>query len=405
MNELEALANELRMGSSAKAEMAGLNEKNAYNKSMRDSPLAKANRFGHLNPMLGIAQGMKGILGQQKVWDGEDARAAARQKVAAAENSLPLYQAQVAANKVVRDAKEYDDTASALPVAALAKVNDLKAAETKKDTRTKAAAALKATALLGAQGANDVYVTPDGKNPINVSYTKDGPVNTKTGKHVDLTGLITHEHYSKQTNAVRIAQKTGKNEDGDDLDRVGPPDLMAGILDNELLPKATGTLDPRRWAGAMGLGFGDVQRMVGMEGNDEGSRIQALHSNMDKVAIDSVKTNLQGLGINPTDKDLDVAFASIPDKGTQPLAWAMWTRDQYLPMLREAGTNAVAAGTITQEKLDSYIGKVQKSTDVAMTKYGAEGAPAAPTAAQFAGETYEADEEAAYQAYKASMSK
>ena len=91
---------------------------------------------------------------------------------------------------------------------------------------------------------------------------------------------------------------------------------------------------------------------------------------MSDVGIDSVKTNLEGLGINPTDRDLAVAFSSIPDADTQPLAWAIWTRDQYLPMLQKAGAEAVANGTASSQVIDQYVAQVTDSLNGALAKYG-----------------------------------
>jgi hypothetical protein len=315
-----------------------------------------------------------------------------------------MYQARVGAKKVIQDQENYNtDRSDAVQAATVLDKRAAAQALTKTLANQAAAKLLEdnkkaATALArGDSARSKVYVTPDGKNPINVDETKDGPVNSFTREPVDLNGLISHADYAQATNATRPRTgKGGKGKDGDAMSKVGDPDLMVSILDSDYLESATGFLDPKSIAGSFGYSAADVT------GGDtrEGPRIQALQSKMADIGIDSVKTNLEGLGINPTDKDLEVAFASIPDKNTQPLAWVIWTRDQYLPMLEKAAIKSVKEGTISQEDMDAYLADVRAGVERGTARYDADPtAPAAPSSTAFE----DPAEEAEYQAYKASM--
>jgi len=163
-------------------------------------------------------------------------------------------------------------------------------------------------------------------------------------------------------------------------DEVDPLALVADqaglgrILRSDDLEAATGMFDLRRYAGAAGYDLSDVG--IG-EDRGQGDRIKALQLDMSGARINQVKTNLEGLGVNPTDKDLQVAFADIPTANDQPAVWALWSRDQYLPLLEKAARLSVASGKKTPEEAQAMVAAARADVAYAINKYVDGGTPAA----------------------------
>ena len=395
MANIEELQRALRQGSDAKARLAGLDEQ--YQQAQdRGVATTKKDRYGQVSPLSVLADVVGQSRSRRDMRELAPQREAARQAIAQHENAQGLYNARIAANKVKQDQDNWTD-GHALK---LAQQRQSEAREVSRQEELAAKLALesqigKPTTVWDIEtGARqDITFDPQG-NPFTL--TTQG-----LKEPFDMTGYS----ITKPEEADRRGGGSG-SKDGEPLDKVGSPDLMAQILDSDYLEPATGTLDPKRWAGKFGYGL-----PTAAEG--EGENIQALQSKMSDIGIDSVKTNLEGLGINPTDRDLSVAFSSIPDAGTQPLAWAVWTRDQYLPMLRKAGAKAIQDGTAEPDQIEQYLAQVDASVGRALTRYdpseGSDGSlNTSPNMAEHnAGapvvDAYTSDEEALYQQWKESQ--
>ena len=160
----------------------------------------------------------------------------------------------------------------------------------------------------------------------------------------------------------------------DPLALVADQSALGRILRSDDLEAATGMFDPRRWAGAGGYDLSDIG--IG-EDTGQGDRIKAVQLDMSGARINQVKTNLEGLGVNPTDKDLQVAFADIPTANDQPAVWALWSRDQYLPLLEKAARLSVASGKKTPEEAQAMVAAARADVAYAINKYVDGGTPAA----------------------------
>tara|TARA_R110000824_G_C15218280_1_gene677346 strand:+ start:934 stop:2166 length:1233 start_codon:yes stop_codon:yes gene_type:complete len=341
LDELSLLLNQ---GAQASGNLAGLDEQYERANALRDQPIQEMRGNATGTGLSAIANLMNSYTGNKRAAAIEPQRATAREQMAGAKNALPMYQAQKAEEAT-----------------ALAAQNRLQDQQDKKE-----AALLLATAQADAMNNPVTYVSPDGTGEITGYPTKGGGLVDNSGVPIDISGKVPYTDYAT---AINKKAKTGANAKGfvDPMAKVGAPSLIASILDSDDLAAATGTADPSRWLGKFGYDTADF----GLSDDvSQGERIQALQSKMSDVGINTVKTNLEGLGINPTDKDLEVAFASIPDAGTQPLAWAVWVRDQYLPALIDAGGRSVAAGTADSAQIATHVQQIEESMQRALAKYG-----------------------------------
>ena len=351
MDELSQLRAEMLRGNQAKSQLAGLDEQFTRANSMRDAGMTAPNKYGYASPLQAVADIMKNSTGRRQARELAPQREAARQAIGASASALPLYQAQQSDTAATQAQANYQTNRADKAAAANALARTM---QQQKDTVAKA--------KREAMGAPETWISRDGKNSYTGFPTDEGFM-TSEGL-MDITQLIPYKEYSQATRALTKASK----KDGGALDKVGSPDLIMQILGSEYLEPATGAVSPQRWAGKFGLDAGDVP-IMGDPTDTSGEQIQALQAKMSDIGIDSVKTNLKGLGVNPTDKDLEVAFASIPTAGTEPLAWAIWTRDQYLPMLRKASEQAVRDGTANQDQMAKHLADIEAQVALTYDKY------------------------------------
>jgi hypothetical protein len=220
--------------------------------------------------------------------------------------------------------------------------------------------------------------------------TNEGLFNVETGEKVPNYRQVP---YNEKTQQIKATKSGSGKDDVDPMATVGEPDLVAGLITNELFDRALGALNPERYAGGFGYGYDS-------DDPDIGPKLQSIHKNIDSVRIDTVKANLEGLGINPTDKDLAVAFESIPDKNTQPLAWVMWVEDQYIPMLVKAGTRAVQDGTISRDNLQAYVSQVSQAAAKGRTMWSKAEQAKTPQTTQPTKSFIRDDEREEYEAWK-----
>jgi hypothetical protein len=197
----------------------------------------------------------------------------------------------------------------------------------------------------------------ESNDPFTAIYRDDGMLVDAATMQPPEGQYTTVNPYSK---SGRATAGKGSGED-DPMVKVGKPDLVYDIITSDLLGPATGILDLQQWVGRGGYDspFSDKGTGVG---------VQSLHSKMADVGIDQVKSNLEGLGVNPTDKDLTVAFASIPGRFTQPQGWIDWVKDQYLPLLNKSINDARAAGTLDEEGAAAMYNKTVQGIEIAQQK-------------------------------------
>jgi hypothetical protein len=344
MEKLNALTLALRQNAQGEADLGGLNEDYARAENMRNTSNAKVNQYGTVSPFAVMADVINQSRGRKDMREIAPQRTAARSSVANNANAFKLYQAQQAEAQNKQAQANFETTNTNALTRATTKASELKAREAVTDARYDTEQSGRVT------GATN-YTDDITGEKLKVYRLKNGSL--VDSENIPINSLKGFSEDAQKTQAVTE----------DPLVKVGAPDLVSQILDSDFLEQATGALDVKRQLGRFGYGTPNSP-----EG--EGENIQALQSKMSDVGIDSVKTNLEGLGINPTDRDLAVAFSSIPDADTQPLAWAIWTRDQYLPMLQKAGAEAVANGTASSQVIDQYVAQVTDSLNGALAKYG-----------------------------------
>lgn len=110
MAKLDFLAQALRSGAQGKADLAGLNERYERANTMRDAPIAEIDQYGQTSPLAAMAGMLRNSRGRRDVRDIEPQRTAARQSVAESANVMPMYNAEVAADKVAQDQANFDTT-------------------------------------------------------------------------------------------------------------------------------------------------------------------------------------------------------------------------------------------------------------------------------------------------------
>jgi hypothetical protein len=384
MANIEELQRALRQGSDAKARLSGLDEQ--YQQAQdRGVATTKKDRYGQVSPLSVLADVVGQSRSRRDMRELTPQREAARSNIAQHENAQGLFNA-------VRQQEQDNQIQANWTDGHALKLAQQRQGEAREVSRQEELAA--ELALESQVGKPTTVWDIETGARQDITFDPQGNPFTLTTQGLkepfDMTGYSTTKPEKVDKNGKYGGGGSG-SKDGEPLDKVGSPDLMAQILDSDYLEPATGTLDPKRWAGKFGYGLPTA-------GEGEGENIQALQSKMSDIGIDSVKTNLEGLGINPTDRDLSVAFSSIPDAGTQPLAWAIWTRDQYLPMLRKAGAKAIQDGTAEPDHIEQYLAQVDASVGRALTRYYPSEGGGAPVV-----DAYTSDEEALYQQWKESQ--
>jgi hypothetical protein len=345
----------------------------------------KQDRYGQVSPLSVLADVVRQSKSRKDLRGLVQARDETRGRIADNKNARALYELQYQQQQDNQAQTNTENSASALVKAAsVANQNRVTADALTTQNKVDAASVANQNQMAAYELANQNKVAaaalPKGghsfHNPNDpaktLNYLKDEAGNwyDNNGTPVDgrvIDNLTPWKAGVDGSKAVR----SGK-QPVDPMSKVGSPFLVSQILNNDLLEKATGRFDPTQIAASIG---GYNTPFSGAP-EQQGAQIQALQSKMADVKIDSVKTNLEGLGINPTDKDLAIALESIPDKNTQPLAWAIWSRDQFLPMLRKAGWASVERGTIGAEDFKLMLAGAEKDINTAFNRYNGEETPA-----------------------------
>lgn len=372
---LDALTLALRQGSQAKGNLAGLDED--YTRALdlsTDTNFNKIDKYGNVGT-LGVIGDMIGqSQGRKKLRELRPERMAARSAIADNENALGLYQAKLAENKVIQDQTNVENKASAL----------------------KQAAAAAAAAKASARNTPEAWVNPDGSGVVNGFNTDAGFVDGN-GKRVNIEGKVPFKEHSLAIN--KASGRGGKAKDDEPSMLI--EDNIVKLLDPEQttnLSEATGKFDPQSLGGILGIGHDVLGEDV------VGGEIQSTQNLMANIGIQQTIKNLDQFGSKPSDMDLKVSLGDVPDRESQPIMWANWAKNIYVPHFRieaehRMRTNSDASKT--QGDLDYYLSKVTEAADKRLAhEYGGENAP---QPAPQAGMRYPDDPEkqARFDAYKA----
>jgi hypothetical protein len=346
--ELAALLQTLRSNSTAQSGLADLQSQQQTAMALRDQPLANIDATtGYMSPFEAVATAMKQSKAQQTLASVNPQIRALQNQNAQAQNAAQGYKLKRALQKDIAGQKVAQQNADTqlLNIENQKDVQGLKQKEyTERQALKKAKQALDAKQLTG---RTEFFDKETGAG-VFVGVNNEGQyVNAQTREPI--TNLA---DYTK----VKPKEPKSSNKSKDEVDPlalVAKPDLITQILTSKFLGDATGALDIDRLLGEYGYSVNKDDPLYG-------EKIQALSLKMSDIGIDQVKTNLEGLGVNPTDKDLAVAFDSIPTSIDQPFTWVEWSRSQYLPALEKAFDRAIQEGSATSEAKDSYISQVKE---------------------------------------------
>lgn len=374
--ELDQLQQVLKQQAQAKASVAGLDERMAEANALR-SNVPKGNaRTGYLDPLTAISSLFRSEQGQRQAAQYQPMLDQARRTVAEGDADTKGYGLRLAAEKVKRDQANKDRTFTAGRDDQSA-LQQWKAQQQANADRTHATAQEqqaydRAQTAGKASGHEQAYLIEDG-TPVQVMQDNMGTwVDADTREPVDtkkLTFTSPEDQALKVANAAKSRRggggKGGKGEENPFAKLADQDTVMRTIL-NPLLGAGTG-YGPERFA-AEYFGTG-VPFMGDTDDPERGPKTSALQRDIADIGIDTVKDNLEGLGVNPTDADLRIAFESVPKKGNHPLEWVIWTKNVYRPALEKALNTAIAQGNSTPEKRDAFLAQMDANITKADTMW------------------------------------
>ena len=352
--ELAALLQTLRSNSSAQSGLADLQSQQQRAMALRDQPLASIDAAtGYMSPFEAVANAMKKSKAQQTLASVNPQIQALQEQDAQAQNAVQGYKLKRALQKdmAAQNVAQQNADTQLLNIQNQQAIQALNAERFKEAQKLKKAKqALESKQLTG---RTEIFDKETGEG-VFVGVNNEGNV----------VNAQTREPITNLADYTKVKPKEAKSSDGkkgkDDVDPlalVAKPDLITQILTSPFLGDATGLFDVDRVLGEFGYSLNKDDPLYG-------EKVQALILKMSDVGIDQVKTNLEGLGVNPTDKDLEVAFKSIPkNKEEQPYAWVEWARSQYLPALSKAFDRSIEKGDATEIEKERYLEKVSKGIE------------------------------------------
>jgi hypothetical protein len=343
---LDALKQSLLSGAKAQGDMGELDLQRERANSLRDTPLAQGGRrSGYVSPFMIAANTAQRLSGEREGRRIGKERKGLSQAVAQAGVDQTMFDQQTAADATAR--KQFVDD---------------------RGFNQKAEQFGLTHAANRADAAFDQSRTGKPETWIDLSKPEDDParvinaiqvgedqwINQGTKQPLDLNN---HMRMSDWAGMIDAKDKSAlaKAKGGDPMAQTPKPDIVSSVITDKNLEAGTGLFDPRQWLGRLGIDM----PVIGKKG--EGEKIQQVQGKMADIGLDAVKSNLEGLGAQPTDKDMDVAFASIPDRFSQPSTWVVWARDMYLPMLDKAFVKAEKAGTLDKPAALKYYNQVKES--------------------------------------------
>lgn len=172
---------------------------------------------------------------------------------------------------------------------------------------------------------------------------------------IDTSTLIPYT--APQTGSVPRAANLERTEDVDlsAIDEQINATTMGRILSSPVFEQATGTFDPERFLGK------------NIPTTETGRAIQSLNIDMDAMKVNGVAPILGIMGVNPTDKDMELALETMVSSGDQPRAWIDYVRKVFAPRAREVALIRLASGEstreITAEEINAAYSALMKLAD------------------------------------------
>jgi len=193
MQDLNQLSLALRSGAQGQANLAGLDEKYADARGLRDSQGAQINKYGTVSPLAIAADVINNSRGRKDIRGLDTQRTAARAAIADNANALPLYQAREKEKAATQAQSNYEldntNRANAALKLATAKVDADKLAASNRATTARTLADVNATAAgLNASDVTELFNTADPTQVKQVTERQGQYFDINSGELVDPTG-------------------------------------------------------------------------------------------------------------------------------------------------------------------------------------------------------------------------
>lgn len=133
--------------------------------------------------------------------------------------------------------------------------------------------------------------------------------------------LLTPYKAGQQGSKQNVSQqKFDREKESDQLDTILSGDLASSVITSPLMTAATGPIYDVFKQGAKFTGLAP--------------EVQSQQNAMNQLTAEAAGPILSKLGVNPTDKDLEVAFGTVPKLEDEPRTWIDWYKNRYAPRLR-----------------------------------------------------------------------
>jgi hypothetical protein len=159
--------------------------------------------------------------------------------------------------------------------------------------------------------------------------------------------------YSSGTTAsTPLRSQLAKNKDTREEQIAANRDAYQGsrlsrIMNYGNLRGVTGTFDANRV-------ISNVQPL-----NDRQAKDQSMGITMDAAKTEALAPVLSIMGVNPTDRDMELAMSTVPSANDQPQAWFDYVRNEFAPAARDTAIRMIREGTSDLEYddvMDIYEG-------------------------------------------------
>lgn len=186
---------------------------------------------------------------------------------------------------------------------------------------TRATQQIEATA---AGRAGVTYYNPGGRGFITTRVDGDGREYTRdeTGKRTyrDTTEWQVYKTGDQGSNREdRYAADNSLERDVQDMRALTTASTLGHVLSSDQFAQTVGPLEVRRaFARQFPLG-------------EQGRERQSVLKNIENARTDLFGPVLEMLGVNPTDKDAEIAFATVPGVNDDPQVWTNYVRDIFAP--------------------------------------------------------------------------
>jgi hypothetical protein len=160
---------------------------------------------------------------------------------------------------------------------------------------------------------------------LNLRVGSDGAHYDDVGENWNpqlLTPYKAGQQGSKQNAAVLKYQDKVA---GEETEMLLGNDIISQAITSPLMTAATGK-------------FYDIPKQLG-EFTGLLPEVQSQQNLLKEISLKAAAPTLEKLGVNPTDKDLQVAFDSVPSASDEPRTWIDWYKTRYMPRMLSAIRN------------------------------------------------------------------